>query len=90
MLAHQEAVLQKPLRNASVYARFIQSWINMIVVDDGPGVSSTVKKEPTKLSPGKKNSTQTKTNILVLQDSEWSNKHINKLSVKLKIVIILQ
>ena len=42
----------------------------MIVVDDGPGASFTTRKGPGKLSPGKKNSTQTKMNILVLHDSE--------------------
>ena len=41
----------------------------MIVVDDEPVASRTVRKGPTKLSPGKKNSTQTTTKILVLHSS---------------------
>ena len=59
MLAHQEAVLQNPLIDVSAmqYARFIQSWINMIVVDDGSGASSKIRKGPGKLSLGKENST---------------------------------
>ena len=42
----------------------------MIVVDDGPGGSCTMRKGLQKLSPGKKNSTQTKSHILVLHGSE--------------------
>ena len=73
MLAPQEAVLKKSLRNVSVmqYARFIQSWINMIVVDDGQGASCAMRKgRNRKMSLGKKYSTQTTTNLLVLHGSE--------------------
>ena len=72
MLAPQEAVMQKSLRIVSVmqYPQVMKSWINMIVVDDGPGASWTIRKGRGKLSFGKKNSTQSKTHILVLHGSE--------------------
>ena len=43
---------------------------NTIVVDDGPGASRAIRKEPEKLSTGKKYSTQTTSDILMLHGSE--------------------